>query len=46
MLMSVLDKTPIFILTYGRAKEQSTLKTLHKLGITENIYLVISNDDV
>ena len=45
MLMSVLDKTPIFILTYGRAKEQSTLKTLHKLGITENIYLVISDDD-
>lgn len=43
--MSVLNSTPIFILTYGRAKEQKTLETLHKLGVDENIYLIVSDDD-
>lgn len=40
-----LSKTPIFILTYGRAKEQITLKKLYEHGIRENVYLLISDDD-
>lgn len=40
-----LNNVPIFILTYGRAREQTTLRALNKYGITKHIYLIVSDDD-
>lgn len=40
-----LDDVPIFILTYGRANEQTSLQTLYKSRIKDNIYLIVSDDD-
>lgn len=43
--MNDLNNVPIFILTYGRAEKQLTLKTLKKYSITDNVHLVVSDDD-
>lgn len=43
--MNDLNDLGIFILTYGRAKEQTTLNTLSKYGIKKNVYLVIADND-
>ena len=39
------NKFCIFILTYGRPKNQQTLNTLKRLKVTAPIYLVCSDDD-
>lgn len=43
--MSDLNDLAIFILTYGRASEQVTLKELIKKHVKKNVYLVVSDDD-
>lgn len=40
-----MNKFCIFILTFGRPKNQITLKTLQRLKVTAPIYLVCSDDD-
>lgn len=43
--MAALNDLGIFILTYGRAKEQTTLQLLKKYGITDNVYLIVADND-